>query len=133
MLDRTCAAMPDAAPVHADIAARITFSGALSAQCVVEFPASSARCLACAFLGTDDSAMVGDAVGELCNMIAGGWKTRLGPPAWGADLSVPAISRQLPRDPSNAQVDAQSTAGAAIVRRAYTFEDASFVVSLTAL
>lgn len=133
MLDRTCAATPEAAPIQTDIAARITFSGGLSAQCLVEFPASSARCLACAFLGTDDCTMVADAVGELCNMIAGGWKTRLGPPAWGADLSVPAISRQFPREPSNAQVGTLINAGAAMVRRAYTFEDASFVVSLIAL
>jgi hypothetical protein len=130
MLDRTCAAAPEATQIPIDIAARITFSGPFSAQCLVEFPASSARCLACAFLGTDDNSLIADAVGELCNMIAGGWKTRLGPPAWGTDLSVPTISRQLPRPPSSRQLSAQITAGAAIVRRAYTFEDASFVVSL---
>ncbi len=33
--------------------------------------------------------MVIDAVGELCNMIAGGWKRRLGPEAEGLVLSLP--------------------------------------------
>jgi chemotaxis protein CheX len=133
MLARNCAATHEPPEIRADISARITFSGTLQAQCAVEFPASSARRMTTAFLGSDDDAMIGDAVGELCNMIAGGWKTRLGPPAWGADLSVPTVFREPARDPSDQPDHGKLFAHKVMVRRAYTFDDSSFVVSLSAL
>ena len=69
--------------------------------------------------------MVANTVGELCNMIAGGWKKRLGPLAWGGDFSVPFTSR----GPSLDEPDF----GITRLRRAYVFEDSPFVMSLKLL
>lgn len=127
MLDRTCAARQKPYAIAVEFSARITFTGTLEAQCVVEFPTASAQTLTSAFLGpseTDwDDSMVADSVGELCNMIAGGWKKRLGTSAWGAELSVPSISRGSDCNTSNV--------GAINMRRAYVFDDSGFVICLT--
>jgi chemotaxis protein CheX len=97
---------------------------------VVAFPTRSAEKLTCAFLGSCegcawDEAMTADTVGELCNMIAGGWKKRLSAPDTACDLSVPFIQRGSGRD--------QPQPGTMHVCRAYTFDDAPFVVTLTTL
>jgi chemotaxis protein CheX len=127
MLDQSCAATPEASAICADISARIDFSAPFEAKCVLEFPTASAQRLAGAFLGSSDAdwdlGMVEDTVGELCNMIAGGWKKRLGVPAWGADLSVPHISRGPDLDAAN---DADNR-----IRRTYAFDALPFAVSLT--
>jgi chemotaxis protein CheX len=137
MLDRSCAvvqpAPAGAAPSTVqNISARIALSGPLAAECAVEFLAPSAAQLTAALLGCDhapwDDAMVADAVGEICNMIAGGWKKRLGQPAWGADLSVPAISRGPSPSP-----DRGLRTGATTITRAYAFDGSPFVVHLTLL
>lgn len=127
MLNRSCRPTTEPFTVPQDHCARIRLSGALEAQCSVEFPAASARKLTAAFLGSDtcesDDTMVDDAVGELCNMIAGGWKMRLGTPGWEADLSVPSISRTpAPGTPETCR---------ACMRRAYAFDNSPFVVTLT--
>lgn len=104
---------------------------------MVEFPTASAELLTNAFLGvaTDsaaarwDDAMIGDAVGELCNMIAGGWKKRLGAPALGSDLSVPTILRGLSQQPDG-DTPQPSTMS---MRRTYAFDGVPFVVRLTIL
>ena len=130
MLERSCATMDEDSKLAADISARITFSGTLHALCLVEFPASSAEKLTRAFLGSGDTvwddAMIADAVGELCNMIAGGWKKRLGATAWGADLSTPSICRNCPYNSECTLPDGMR------VRRAYAFEESPFAVSFTA-
>ncbi len=63
--------------------------------------------------------MVGDAVGELCNMIAGGWKKRIGAEA---NLSVPTIRRAPNCTPQSF---------ASCMRRVYSFDNSTFVVILT--
>jgi chemotaxis protein CheX len=137
MLDRSCAATPPI-PVIGEpipgqpISARIALSGTFAAECVVEFPPTSAARLTTAFLGPQDApwedAMVADAVGEMCNLIAGGWKKRLGQLAWGADLSVPSIStRESPGTDRPLQADANTLA------RTYAFDGSPFVVHLTLL
>lgn len=129
MLERSCAAVDEDSRPPADISAIITLSGTLDALCVVEFPVSSAEKLTSAFLGSEtgwDDTMVADSVGELCNMIAGGWKKRLGATAWGADLSTPSICRNCPHNS-----DCNSQDGIR-VRRAYAFEESPFAVSFTA-
>ena len=118
--------------LRTDISARITLSGALVALCVVEFPASSAEELTSALLGSGktvwDDTMTADAVGELCNMIAGGWKKRLGEPAWAAGLSTPSICRHCPY---SSECDPQDAIHR--VRRAYAFGQSYFVVCFMAL
>jgi chemotaxis protein CheX len=145
MLAQDCAAVDGGCPTCVDISASITFSGAFAAQCALEFPASSARRLTCAFLGPGagwDDTMIADAVGELCNMIAGGWKTRLGASAWQADLSVPLIQRPVklaahpasPPVPGSAPADCnQPQSGATCLHRTYAFDQYPFVVCLIIL
>jgi len=137
MIGRRCAAVEPDPAIHAPsstehISARIALSGTLAVECAVEFPTPSAVRLTAALLGCHhapwDDAMVADAVAELCNMIAGGWKKRLGQPAWGADLSVPAISR----GPSPSS-DRGLNTGATTITRAYAFDGSPFVVHLTML
>jgi chemotaxis protein CheX len=70
--------------------------------------------------------MVADAVGEMCNMIAGGWKRRLGQPAWGTDLSIPSISTGQPLT-----TDRVLQPGETSLTRAYAFDGSPFVVHLT--
>jgi chemotaxis protein CheX len=132
MLERSCSAVEETSGITLDISARITLSGTFQADCVVEFPSSTAERLTSAFLPPGESAwddaMIADAVGELCNMIAGGWKMRLGVSALGSDLSVPAISRVT----MHGAIGDTKMPGSIAVRRAYAFDDAPFVVSLSA-
>jgi len=128
MLQQSCEVVEDAADAaEIDIAAMILLSGAIEAQCLVEFPQVTAKKLTDAFLGSQDDwedALIDDAIGELCNMIAGGWKSALGATASASGLSVPAISRaRAPdRNPPN---------GCGLrMRRTYSFRNSPFTVSL---
>jgi chemotaxis protein CheX len=127
MLQRSCAPTQRASSARADICATITFSGHLESLCVVQFDTPSAQQLTSAFLGSSEpkheQAILADSVGELCNMVAGGWKKRLGCPPWCADLSVPAIALHPESGPPQVYT--------AAIRRVYLFDDADFVVSLT--
>jgi chemotaxis protein CheX len=106
-----------AAPDHK--VARITFSGALAGECVLIFADMDAAKLAEMFLGeAADDAMADDAMGELCNVLAGGWKRRLRPPASGAGLSVPSVARET----SDAAPD---------LCQGYEFDGRHFAVRLT--
>jgi chemotaxis protein CheX len=99
-------------------AARIRFSGALNGECILIFAGVDAEKLARMLLGeAADDAMIGDAVGELCNVLAGGWKRRLRPPASGASLSVPMVERGELDPPNDV--------------RGYQFDDAQFAIALT--
>jgi chemotaxis protein CheX len=129
MLRQCCEVVEDAAATAAeiDIAARILLSGAIDAQCLVEFPQATAKKLTDALLGAEDDwedALVEDAIGELCNMIAGEWKSALGAAASASGLSVPAIwrARAPDRNPPN---------GCSLrMRRTYAFRNSPFTVSL---
>ena len=130
MLNQSCPALECGCDLQTDISATITFSGALEAQCLVAFPSRSAERLTCAFLGPCkgcawDEAMTADTVGELCNMIAGGWKKRLPAPDAASDLSVPCV-RSGPRHH-------QPQPGSPHLCRAYAFDGSPFVVNLTKL
>jgi chemotaxis protein CheX len=131
MLERSCQpvvrsiAQITAEPfgIPANVTACISFSGSLEAQCVVEFPSPSAQQLTGALLGPGpeawDAIMVGDAVGELCNMIAGGWKKRMGAEA---NLSVPTICW--------APATCTRPSCGSCMRRVYAFDNSAFVVIL---
>ena len=119
--------MQEPPTIATDISARISFSGALEAQCILEFPSASAQRLTDTLLGHSevawDDSMVADAVGELCNMIAGGLKMRLGEPASGASVSLPLLSSG----------SGQSIPGvcAITMRRVYSFDESEFAVLMT--
>jgi chemotaxis protein CheX len=125
MLQRSCRPGNQPSAIPADIFACVSFSGALEALCAVEFPLASAQQLAIALLGPGewDAAMLADAVGELCNMIAGGWKRRLGAPGWEANLSVPSVSR--------APANSCPASWQPCIRRTYTFDNSQFVVKVS--
>jgi chemotaxis protein CheX len=124
MLYRSCTALADPLAVFGDFSARISISGTFEANCSLEFPSRSAECLTDALLGTGlgtyDDAMMTDAVGELCNMIVGGWKRRLGEQSAGLALSLP-----FPCNGSCHAAPAKSR-----IRRTYAFDDSHFVLSL---
>lgn len=105
-----------------DTTAKVRYSGALVGECVLLLAAMDATKLAERFLGGEaDEAMAADAVGELCNVVAGGWKRRLRPPASGAQLSVPEVARGL------LQTDAGSSPEG---RQNYALAGAQFAVDL---
>jgi chemotaxis protein CheX len=123
MLGQRCAVVDHCAALEAGISAKIVFSGTLEGQCVVRVSTAGADRLADALLGGAgdwDEEMIDDAVGELCNMIAGGWKSRLGAPASVCHLSVPSVAR----GPGSKRVE--DGAG----RRFYVFDEAVVEVTL---
>ena len=114
------------AHICAHICATIVFSGALDGLCIVQASPATADRLTDALLGAEgdwDDEMIDDALGEMCNMIAGGWKSRLGPPASVCHLSVPAVSRTSTRE--------KSQKSPATTRRFYAFDGAILEVALT--
>ena len=69
--------------VEGRIVARIQFTGAVDGECLLYASQATASVTAEALLGTPSEPhdpMVDDAIGELCNMIAGGWKSKLASP-----------------------------------------------------
>jgi chemotaxis protein CheX len=130
MLGRSCGEMDEAVADGMKISAKVVFSGAVEGCCVVEFPAAAARKLTDAFLEAEcgvgaawDDAMVDDAVGELCNMIAGGWKSRLGSGDAACQLSSPTIERGM-------GLVEMSGCGGIRVERMYGFDGSVFRVEL---
>lgn len=87
-------------PKQVDVAgewrtAIVGFSGALRGCCEVRMNSMAARTVTSAMLGAplvdEKDPSIGDAVGEICNMIAGGWKNRIPPLASACALSPPTI------------------------------------------
>jgi chemotaxis protein CheX len=117
-------------PNDLGISATIAISGALQGQCAVHLSTAAAAHFTAILLGPDtnwelrntDEAVIDDAVRELCNMIAGGWKSRLGPLASACHISVPYISYSVP------QRRADSPTG---IRRLYAFSGSRLEVILT--
>lgn len=98
MLERSCDPMDeDVNIVDGKIVARIQFTGAVSGECILYASPATAAITAEALLGGASETcdpMVDDAIGELCNMIAGGWKNKLEHPQAGCLISVPAVTRE---------------------------------------
>jgi chemotaxis protein CheX len=119
MLGCECIPAPMIAAAPECSTAQIKFSGALAGECVLIFADIDASKLAEMFLGgAADDVMAADAMGELCNVLAGGWKRRLRPPASGAALSVPSVGRRKSDSPSD-------------LRQSYAFDGTQFAVQLT--
>jgi chemotaxis protein CheX len=125
MLDRNCAPLDTEVDIDERITARIRFSGAITGECLVYASQTVAQIAAEALLGTvsePSDPLVDDAVGELCNMIAGGWKSKLDPGSAVCLISVPAITR-------NSVPDLASYPGTTY-NRCYVFQGNVFGVSL---
>ena len=95
MLGMECVHEPGAVPRGDEsVTAVVGFGGLLSGACVLRSSADDAKKLAAQmtgmeFLTLDDT--VKDAIGEICNMVAGAWKGKVPELAANCGLSVPAV------------------------------------------
>jgi chemotaxis protein CheX len=125
MLERSCVPIQDADIVHDPISAQIFFSGAVCGECLLFTSRTVAHVTAGVLLGEDsgpDSSMVEDAVGELCNMVAGGWKSKLGSAEAACAISPPKVST----DPISSFLPTSDKH----FRRFYSFEGCIFGVQM---
>jgi chemotaxis protein CheX len=104
------------------VTAVVGFGGILSGACVLSCQASAAcrmaECLAgMSFDCVDD--VVKDAIGEICNMVAGAWKSKVPDLAANCGLSVPAV---ITGSDYNLHVQAPEFK----IRQTYSFEDTEF-------
>jgi chemotaxis protein CheX len=133
-LNQTCVQIDEFPTESGDtgtfISATILISGTLQGRCVVHLSTTAAYRLAANLIGADadsnqhttDDAVIDDAVRELCNMIAGGWKSRLGALASACQISVPELSHNATHMQSH---------GPTAIRRLYAFAGSLFEVTLT--
>jgi chemotaxis protein CheX len=76
------------------LTAVVGFGGILSGACVITCDGTSARRIAALMTGMEFDSLddvVKDAMGEICNMVAGTWKSRVPELAASCGLSVPAV------------------------------------------
>jgi chemotaxis protein CheX len=105
----------------------VGFAGAMSGICEISIGTAGSLAITGAMLGGVEvdagSESVCDAVGELCNMLAGGWKNRIPLLGSACSLSVPTviegISYQVHR-PANAKMN----------RRSYKFGENKLLLTL---
>jgi chemotaxis protein CheX len=125
MLSQGCTVVCGASLTGVHISAKTIFSGTLEGHCMVHVSTATADLMTDALLGAEgdwDDQMIDDAVGELCNMIAGGWKSRLGTPASVCHLSAPTVSRRAVCEGLHGY--------ATMMRRFYAFSGSMFEVTL---
>jgi chemotaxis protein CheX len=98
MLSLETEVVPEQGSVHETAnwrTAIVGFSGALRGACEVRMDSMAARTVTSAMLVSplveEDDPSIGDAVGEICNMVAGGWKNRIPALASACALSPPTI------------------------------------------
>jgi chemotaxis protein CheX len=98
MLERSCNPMEgEVDTVESRVVARIQFTGTVDGECLLYASPATASITAEALMGTpseEHDSMADDAIGELCNMIAGGWKSKLASPDSNCLISTPAVTRQ---------------------------------------
>ncbi len=127
MLGLKCDRVEGAAtPEPESVTAVVGFGGLLSGACVFRTVGTSARKIAGAMTGMefeeiDDT--VKDAIGEICNMLAGAWKGKVPELAAHCGLSVPAVITG--RD-YNLHVQAPEFK----LHHIYGFDDARFEVTI---
>jgi len=125
MLARSCAPTEKTDSVSRPISARILFSGAIDGEFVLFASRPVAQVTAEFLLGSvsdPDDPMVEDAMGELCNMIAGGWKSKLKTEQAACAISPPTISI-----PENIETSLGAESG---FHRFYSFEGNVFGVQM---
>ncbi len=125
MLSRPCTPSAHSPEPIAGLTALVKFSGALNGACTIHLDHGSAGELTEHLTGetpAPDSLLPADTVGELCNMIAGLWKSRLAPPLASCQLSSPTIGSGY---------TAQAQAKATTVTRSYQFAPHRFTLQLT--
>lgn len=86
--------IPDTVHGGSFATAVVGFGGMLSGACVLRCDAAAARQMAAQMIGAPMATVDGtvkDAIGEICNMLAGAWKSKVPELAAHCGLSVPAV------------------------------------------
>ena len=107
------------------ISAMIQLSGSRDGRCTVEMPQEAGDWLTDSLMGSEadwDDDMIHDAVGELCNIITGGIKRRLGEWLGECRISLPQICRSRPHE--------LDSAASSAIRRLYSVGTTTLVVTL---
>ena len=83
-------------PPHAGVTASISFSGSMRGACSIHLPLRTAAAISVELVGplSEDAAITlsADTAGEICNMIAGSWKSRQADPHATCALSPPKVA-----------------------------------------
>ncbi len=138
MLNRSCnpaERCPTEDPAHSSpesrehrpgLTASISFSGSLRGACTLHLPLRTATALTEELVGPmpeDEAATLNaDTAGEICNMIAGSWKSRQQDANATCLLSVPAITQATPSETATHR-EAIPASFRNHVTRVYAFED----------
>lgn len=127
MMGISCASIDDC-PVEGPetISAVIGLAGAMSGTCVLRSGEGTAMRMAGALTGIEMEALddtVKDAIGEICNMVAGAWKGKLPALASSCMLSTPTVVTG-----TNYQLHTQRPEFR--IERYYRFETLTFAVTL---
>ena len=114
------------APEAESVTAVVGFGGILTGACVLRCGKTAACAIAAGMTGAhfdlvDDT--VKDAIGEICNMIAGTWKGKVPELAARCDLSVPAVI-------TGCDYCLRVQAPEFTLRHLYAFNDVGFEVSI---
>jgi chemotaxis protein CheX len=111
------------------ITAVVGFGGLLSGACVFRSGASAALAIAGKLTGMEFSEIddtVKDAIGEVCNMLAGAWKGRIPDLSANCGLSIPAVITG-----SNYHIHVQAPEFR--LHHVYEFESTAFEVTIIAM
>lgn len=126
MLGASCFAADSLPEEPETITAVVGFGGALSGACVFRSGLSAALVIAGRLTGTEFPAIddtVKDAIGEVCNMLAGTWKRRLPELSAKCGLSIPAVITG-----SNYRIHVQAPEFR--LHRVYRFDETIFEVTI---
>jgi chemotaxis protein CheX len=127
MMAVSCAPMQDEASVDQEtISAVIGLAGALSGSLVLHTGGAAAMRIAERMTGIETTAvdgMVRDAIGEVCNMVAGAWKGLDKELASGCLLSTPTVV-------AGSSYELFSQRAPIRIERSYRFEELMFVITI---
>jgi chemotaxis protein CheX len=126
MMGLSCCNFPGISSRSNEVTALVGLAGVVSGVFVVDVTKAGALCITSALMSMpvqEVDEMVKDAVGELCNMLAGGWKGRF--PLLAADclLSVPMIATSRDYTLHTQKLLTR-------IARSYRFESHTMIVSI---
>jgi chemotaxis protein CheX len=126
MMGLSCTPFPGPTVRSNEVSAIIGLAGTLTGVFIIDVTREGAMCIAGALMNmsvTIVDEMVKDSVGELCNMLAGGWKGRFPSLAAKCVLSVPMIATG-----KDYTLHAQNLLTR--LGRSYRFQEHSMIVSI---
>lgn len=111
------------------VSAEVHFSGSMRGSCSIYLAERSAAVITAELLGEESSmqgSLAEDATGELCNIIAGSWKSRQAEAGAACSISSPRVESGQTCAPGSSSSDAQGS-----VSRTYRFTDHCLRLDLT--